>query len=132
MIEKVQIINRKFIPDERGWFVKVVIGQEDGMRSHVGEVYLTMGNPGQSKGGHYHINTREWFYLLEGRAVLKLEDVKTKERREIEMTCDCAQSVYVPEMVAHIFENVGETRFVVLAYADLAYDPEDTEEYTFR
>lgn len=131
MIEKVQIIDRKLIKDDRGWFLKAITGKEEGLPQHTGEVYLTMGKPGQSKGGHYHPKAQEWFTVIEGKAVLKLEDVETKEHREIEMSLEAAQSVYVPNNVAHIFDNAGDTDFIVLAYTDLLYDPTDTIAYKF-
>ena len=129
MIEQVKIIPRRLISDERGWFLKAITGREDGLPKHTGEIYLTMGMPGQSKGGHYHPQAKEWFTVIEGNAVLKLEDVLTKERREIPMSLEQAQSVYVPNNVAHIFENIGDTNFIVLAYTDLLYDPADTIAY---
>ena len=90
-----------------------------------------MGKPGQSKGGHYHLRTQEWFFLIKGNVVLKLEDITTKENREIEMSFEKAQSVYVPSKVAHIIENVGGSDFIMMAYADALYDPQDTVEYLF-
>lgn len=129
MIEQVKIIPRRLISDERGWFLKAITGREDGLPKHTGEIYLTMGKPGQSKGGHYHPQAKEWFTVIEGNAVLKLEDVVTKERQEIPMSLEQAQSVYVPNNVAHIFENIGDTNFIVLAYTDLLYDPIDTIAY---
>ena len=129
MIEQVKIIPRRLISDERGWFLKAITGKEDGLPNHTGEIYLTMGRPGQSKGGHYHPQAHEWFTVIEGCAILKLEDVVTKERREIPMSLEQAQSVYVPNNVAHIFENTGNTNFIVLAYTDLLYDPADTIAY---
>ena len=131
MIEKVQIINRRLIADNRGWFLKAITGKEEGLPNHTGEVYLTMGKPGQSKGGHYHPKTQEWFTVIEGKAILKLEDIETKERKEIELSLESEQSIYVPQNVAHIFENVGDTDFIVLAYTDLLYDPADTIAYNF-
>lgn len=49
-IDKVRIIQRRLISDDRGWFLKVITGTEEGIPSHTGEVYLTMGNQGK-KGG---------------------------------------------------------------------------------
>ena len=131
MIEQVKIIPRRLIKDERGWFLKAITGTEEGLPNKTGEVYLTMGKPGQSKGGHYHPKAQEWFTVIEGKATLKLEDIETKERKEIEMSLDSAQSVFVPNNVAHIFDNSGDTDFVVLAYTDLLYDPSDTIAYKF-
>ena len=130
-IEKVRIIPRRLIVDDRGWFFKAITGTEEDIPNHTGEVYLTMGKPGQSKGGHYHPKAIEWFTVIEGKDFLKLEDIETKERMEIEMSLEEAQSVFVPNGVAHIFENAGDTDFITLAYTDLLYDPADTIAYKF-
>ena len=45
-IDKVRIIPRRLIADERGWFLKAITGTEKGISSHTG-----MGKPGQAKGG---------------------------------------------------------------------------------
>lgn len=63
-IEKVHVIQRRLITDDRGWFLKVITGTEEGIPSHTGEVYLTMGEPGQAKGGHYHPEAVEWFTII--------------------------------------------------------------------
>ena len=74
-IEKVRVIPRRLISDDRGWFLKAITGTEEDIPSHTGEVYLTMGKPGQAKGGHYHPEALEWFTVIQGEAILKLEDI---------------------------------------------------------
>lgn len=127
--DKIKIIPRRLIKDDRGWFFKAITGTEDNIPNHTGEVYLTMGKPGQIKGGHYHPEAVEWFTVIEGNAVLRLEDINSKERIEIPMSLEDAKSVYVPNNVAHDFKNVGDTDFIVLAYTDKLYDPKDTIAY---
>lgn len=127
--DKIKIIPRRLIKDDRGWFFKAITGTEDNIPNHTGEVYLTMGKPGQIKGGHYHPEAVEWFTVIEGNAVLRLEDINSKERIEIPMSLEDAKSVYVPNNVAHDFKNVGNTDFIVLAYTDKLYDPKDTIAY---
>ncbi|WP_455667565.1 polysaccharide biosynthesis C-terminal domain-containing protein [Phocaeicola sp.] len=129
-IEKVRIIPRRLIKDERGWFLKVITGTEEGLPSHTGEVYLTMGKPGQAKGGHYHPQAVEWFTIIEGCAILKLEDVETQEKREIEMSLDKMITVFIPNRVAHIVVNNSDKDFILLAYTDKLYVPQDTIQYT--
>ncbi|WP_302788564.1 polysaccharide biosynthesis C-terminal domain-containing protein [Phocaeicola coprophilus] len=129
--DRIKIIPRHLIKDNRGWFLKVITGTEDNIPNQTGEVYLTMGKPGQIKGGHYHPKAVEWFTVIEGNAVLRLEDINSKERIEIAMSLEDAKSVYVPNNVAHDFKNVGNTDFIVLAYTDKLYDPEDTITYKF-
>lgn len=131
-IEKVRIIPRRLISDDRGWFLKVITGTEEDIPSHTGEVYLTMGKPGQAKGGHYHPEALEWFTVIEGEAILKLEDMDTHERRNIEMSLDKAISVFIPNNVAHIVVNNSDKDFILLAYTDKLYDPKDTIPYTIK
>ena len=131
-IDKVKIINRRLISDERGWFLKVITGTEENIPKHTGEVYLTMGKPGQAKGGHYHLEAVEWFTIIEGSAILKLEDIETHERRDIEMPFERAQTVFIPSNVAHIVVNNSDNDFILLAYTDRLYDPADTVAYTIE
>ena len=131
-IDKVRIIPRRLISDDRGWFLKAITGTEDNIPSHTGEVYLTMGKQGQAKGGHYHPEAVEWFTLVEGEAVLKLEDMKTHERRDIELSLEKAITVYIPNRVAHVVENRSDKNFILLAYTDKLYDPKDSIPYTIK
>lgn len=124
--DKIKIIPRRLIKDDRGWFLKVITGTEERIPDHTGEVYLTMGKPGQIKGGHYHPEAVEWFTVIEGEALLRLIDMETKERMEIKMSLSEAITVFVPNNVAHDFKNTGNTDFIVLAYTDKLYDPKDT------
>ena len=117
-IDKVRIIPRRLIADDRGWFLKAITGTEEDIPSHTGEVYLTMGKPGQAKGGHYHPEAVEWFTIIEGSAILKLEDMETHERRDIEMPFEKALTVFIPNGVAHIVVNNSDKNFILLAYTD--------------
>lgn len=132
LIERATIINRRLIADERGWFLKAITGTEEGIPSHTGEVYLTMGKPGQAKGGHYHPEAVEWFTIIEGTAILKLEDIVTHERLEIEMSLEKAITVFIPNNVAHTIVNNSDKNFILLAYTDKLYDPKDTIAYTIE
>lgn len=131
-IDKVKIIPRRLIADERGWFIKAITGTEENIPSHTGEVYLTMGKPKQSKGGHYHPKAIEWFTIIEGSATLKLEDIETHERRNIEMSLENAITVFIPNNVAHIVTNNSDKDFILLAYTDKLYDPADTIAYKIK
>ena len=131
-IEKVRIIPRRLIADDRGWFSKAITGTEEDIPSHTGEVYLTMGKPGQAKGGHYHPEAVEWFTIIEGSAILKLEDMETHERMDVEMPFEKAQTVFIPNNVAHIVVNNSDKDFILLAYTDKLYDPSDTIAYNIK
>lgn len=130
--ERIQIIQRRLIADDRGWFLKAITGKEEGLPNHTGEVYLTMGKPGQGKGGHYHPEAVEWFTVISGSAILKLEDIHTHERLDIEMSLEKAITVFIPNNVAHIVVNNSDKDFILLAYTDKLYDPADTIAYTIK
>lgn len=132
LAEKVKIIERNLIEDDRGWFLKAITGTEEGIPSHTGEVYLTMGKPGQAKGGHYHPKAVEWFTIIGGSVILKLEDIKTHERLEIIMSLDKSITVFIPNNVAHVVVNNSENDFILLAYTDRLYDPSDTIAYNLE
>lgn len=132
LAKRVKVLNRRLIQDERGWFLKAITGTEDGIPNHTGEVYLTMGRPGQSKGGHYHPEAVEWFTVIEGNAILKLEDIYSHERMDIEMSLEKAITVFIPNNVAHVVGNSGDSDFILLAYTDKLYDPKDTIAYEIK
>lgn len=131
-IDKVHIINRRLIADDRGWFLKAITGTEKDIPSHTGEVYLTMGKPGQAKGGHYHSEAVEWFTIIEGSAILRLEDMETHERKDIEMSLEKAITVFIPNNVAHVVVNNSDKDFILLAYTDKLYNPADTIAYVIE
>lgn len=126
------IIHRNLLKDDRGWFLKAITGTEENIPTHTGEVYLTMGKVGQSKGGHYHNEAVEWFTIIKGSAILKLEDIETHERMDIEMSLEKAITVFIPKHVAHIVVNNSSEDFILLAYTDKLYDPIDTIPYTIK
>lgn len=124
--KKIEIIKRNKIEDSRGWFLKVLTGNEDGLPKHTGEVYITNANRGESKGGHYHNIAKEWFTLLFGKCDLVLVDITTNERLVISLCDDEPQTIFVPSGIAHIFINTSDSEFTLLAYSDILYDPIDT------
>jgi dTDP-4-dehydrorhamnose 3,5-epimerase-like enzyme len=128
---KIRIIPRRIIGDDRGWFLKVIDGKEEGLPNQTGEIYLTSGKEGQSKGGHYHDKASEWFTLVSGSCDLLLEDVQTNEKMVINLCSTEPKTIYVPKGIAHIFENTSNVDFLLLAYTDYLYDPQDTMPYSF-
>ena len=123
-------IPRTLIRDARGWFLKVIDGHEPGNR-FPGEVYFTSAKPGETRGGPYHKLTNEWFTLISGKAVLKLTDTDSNESTAMDLDGDHPRTVFVPRGVAHAFVNCGDCDFLVVAFTDAAYQPEDTIPFEF-
>jgi dTDP-4-dehydrorhamnose 3,5-epimerase-like enzyme len=128
--DKIRIIDRKLLPDERGWFLKTLNGSEEFLPPHTGEIYLTMALPGEWRANHYHYKTDEWFTVFEGRAKVILEDVATKERSELIVESDSPKTIFAAAGIAHVFINISKDRpMMILAYASNLYDPADTCPY---
>lgn len=125
-IALVEIIERKFIHDGRGSFLKVMHGKESGLPDSFGEIYTVVAKPREFRANHFHKIANEWFTLLSGRATLTLMDVVTGERKVVDLDASQPITVKVPPMVAHSFFNDNDNDFLLLAYSDYRYDPADT------
>jgi dTDP-4-dehydrorhamnose 3,5-epimerase-like enzyme len=127
--DKIEIIKRHLIVDSRGYFLKVLTGTEKGLLNTTGEIYISVANPGESKGGHYHSLATEWFTIIQGESTLHLEDVNTKERMDYVLSSKEPYTVMIPPNVAHLFCNNSSQEFILLAYSSRLYDPNDTIPY---
>lgn len=128
--KKIYATKRSLLHDTRGWFLKVINGNE--VDNPFGcEVYITSAKPGESKGGHYHLIAREWFTLLKGNALLTIIDTDTTEKLEISLNDIEPETIYIPPGIAHSFQNVGDNNFILIAFTDVKYDPSDTLNYNF-
>lgn len=128
--DKIYSIKRDLLHDSRGWFLKVINGNEPGNPFEC-EVYITSAKPGESKGGHYHLKAREWFTIIKGEARLSLIDIRSQEKSEIQLSASDAQTIYIAPGIAHNFYNTGDEDFFLIAFTDVKYDPADTINYHF-
>ena len=127
LAEKIKIIDRQILLDDRGWFLKVMNGFEEKLPNRMGEIYLTMASPGERRANHYHIITSEWFTIITGQVKIILEDIVSKERLELFMDAGDPKTLFVPPGIAHIFINESRDKeMMLLAYAENTYDPADT------
>lgn len=129
---KIQIIERNKIIDTRGWFLKVINGKEQGLPTHTGEVYLISAHPGETRANHYHKEANEWFTLIHGKAKMRIEEIRTGETLTLELNADSPTTIFVPSFIAHSFENTGDVPYILIAYADRIYDPNDTKSYVLK
>jgi dTDP-4-dehydrorhamnose 3,5-epimerase-like enzyme len=123
-----EIIPRPLFEDHRGTFIKCLNGYEQGLPDSIGEVYACTGLPGQTRGNHYHVLATEWFTVVEGRALLILEDMTSGQRVTLALDARTPQTVRVPPHVAHQFACPADSdsHFTLIAYSSIKYDPSDT------
>jgi len=129
--DKITIIDRSKLHNLHGWFLKVIDGKEENLPKNSREIYITSATKrGQIRGEHYHIEATEWFTLIEGEAQLRLKDIQTGETLHIELSSSIPKTIVIPPNIAHTFINTTDSPFLLLAYTDKTYVPEDTVSYS--
>ena len=126
MIPGVDVRPLRRLEDTRGWFVKVFQKRHLGGLPF-GEVYLSVGAPGETRANHYHERTTEWFCPAAGRGTLYLAAMRGSERMAVRMDIATPVSVRIPPFVAHSLVADADCDLAVLAVADVEYDPADTD-----
>ena len=112
--------------------MKIINGHEENLPAYTGEFYITVAYENESKGGHYHKKANEWFTLIKGKCNLRLFDISTSESTILNLDAGSPKTVFVPPGIAHIFINTGKEDFILSAYSDQLYDPEDTCPFSFE
>jgi len=89
-------------------------------------VYVNSINPKQVKGPHLHENRTTYFYCIDGKIVLIIQD-KKGEFHEIEADSEKPILVSVSNGIAAAIVNPSNNIAKVLVLADIAWKPNDNE-----
>jgi dTDP-4-dehydrorhamnose 3,5-epimerase-like enzyme len=125
------ILSRPLVEDDRGSFIKCLTGTEKNLPPEIGEVYACTGKPGKFRGNHYHRRAAEWFTVVNGEAILVLEDVIGRRSAILHLKATEPCTVFVPPYTAHVFACPDHIQngFTLVAYSSIKYDPNDTFPY---
>lgn len=96
-----------------------------------GQVYfVTFKRMGAVRGNHYHKHWHEWFGIIEGKVQVVIEDVRTKERKQIILSAekDKYTRIETGPYVAHAIKSLTK-KASLLSYADSEWDNKDTHYY---
>ncbi len=121
-----QIIERRRIVDERGFFLKTMTGFEPDLPQQFGEIYVIRGDQGKARANHYHDLATEWFTLLQGEVRLNLRHVDTGSTASLLLSEKTPGTVRVNRRVAHSLLGVKGQDYLLMAYTDVRYDAADT------
>ena len=89
-------------------------------------VYVNSIDPKQVKGPHLHQNRTTYFYCIDGKIVIIIQD-KKGEFHEIELDSEKPILVSVSNGIAAAIVNLGNNVAKVLVLADIAWKPNDNE-----
>ena len=124
---RIDILNVK--KDERGWLAEIMRSGTltDGAR--MSQLFVTVGNPGKTKGKHYHRRKTEWFSVVSGAAKLYLRDTRTGEEKVVPMGEKNMVTVTIPPHVAHAITSDEDRPFYLIVVASEEFDPADPDTF---
>ena len=131
MISGVQINILDVKRDERGWLTEVLRCGHLTPGQQMAQLFVTVGNPGKTKGKHFHTRKTEWFCVTSGNAKLYLKDVRNHEEQVIPMGESNMVTVMIPPHVAHAITCSGTQPFYLLVVASEEFNPKDADTYGF-
>jgi len=131
MIEGVQVVPLKRIPDERGT-VMHMLRSTDPHFVQFGEIYFSTIYPGVIKGWHLHELMTLNYACVSGRIKLVLyddrEDSNTRgELMEIFLGPDHYSLVQIPPKVWNGFKGIGDRMAIVANCSTHPHDPSKTQ-----
>jgi UDP-2-acetamido-2,6-beta-L-arabino-hexul-4-ose reductase len=118
------------VSDQRGCLLKVLMRHHLGeVDREFGEIYISSAVPGAFKGGHYHMQTTEWFLVVQGMGNFWCRS-KDSDWKAKPVNASTPSVIEVRPEIWHVFRNEGARDLLVLAYSNRPYDSEDPD--TFR
>ncbi|MBI2899903.1 MAG: dTDP-4-dehydrorhamnose 3,5-epimerase family protein [Planctomycetes bacterium] len=126
MIDGVQVVPLRRIPDERGT-VYHMLKRTDPHFKEFGEIYFSSVYPGVVKGWHRHREMTLNYACIFGRIKLVLYDDRTREVMEIFLGPDDYSLVIVPPGVWNGFKGMSEPYALVANCATHPHDPARSE-----
>ena len=130
---KIEELNK--FEDERGFLIEFLKNSEmSGDQKTFGQIYLATIKPGCFRGNHYHKHKVEFFAVMIGKVSIILEDINTKERKELEI--DAAGKkvvrVRVGPNVAHSIKNNSDQEIVLCAYSNEEYYSKSLDQEVYK
>ena len=89
-------------------------------------IYLNSVNPGEIKGPHIHKNRTSYFFCLQGKMVVIIQD-KNGKYHEVEANSETSKLVAVSNGIAAAIINPSKDISKILVLADVAWKPNDDE-----
>ena len=117
--------------DERGWLAEIMRSANLPKSARMSQLFVTVGNPGKTKGKHYHKRKTEWFSVVSGAANLYLKDVRTGEERIVPMGENNLVTVAIAPQIAHAITSDGDQPFYLIVVASEDFDPKDPDTFPF-
>jgi dTDP-4-dehydrorhamnose 3,5-epimerase-like enzyme len=117
--------------DERGWLSEILRCSRLPAGVQMSQLFMTVGNPGKTKGKHYHTRKTEWFSVVSGEAKLFLRDMRNGEECVVPMGQQNMVTVAIPPHVAHAIACDGDKPFYLIVVVSEEFNPQDPDTFAF-
>ena len=98
----------------------------DKIINNPGMIYLNTVNPKEIKGPHLHKNRTSYFFCIQGKMVVIIQD-KNGKYHEIEANSKSSKLISVPNGISAAIINPSKNISKILVMADVAWKPNDNE-----
>lgn len=109
--------------DDRGWLVETVKAGSGG------QCFVSTTKPGITRGNHFHRRKVERFFVLQGKAEIKLRKLLTDNVITYCLNGDEPSFVDIPTLNTHSITNVGDQELITLFWSDEFFDAQNPDTY---
>ncbi len=89
-------------------------------------IYLNIVNPGEIKGPHVHKNRTSYFFCIEGKMVIVVQD-RDGKFHEIKTDATESKLISIPNGIGAAIINPSKNISKILVLADISWKPNDNE-----
>lgn len=118
-----------------GYLIEFLKGNElEESQKKFAQIYIATIMPGTVRGNHYHKEKLEWFTILNGKVKVVIENIETKEKKELilDSSEEFLHRIFLDVNTAHAFKNISDSTVVLVAYTNKIYDPENPDTYDYK
>ena len=109
--------------DDRGWLVETVKANSGG------QCFVSTTRPKITRGNHFHRRKVERFFVLQGKARIKLRKLFTDEVIAFDLDGEAPAFVDIPTLHTHSITNIGNSELITLFWSDEFFDPDNSDTY---
>ena len=109
--------------DQRGYLVESVKEKTGG------QLFYSVTRPGITRGNHFHTRKIERFVVIQGKGLIRLRKIGSKNFVEYKVSGDNPVFIDMPIWYTHNITNIGNDDMITLFWSNEIFDPNDADTY---
>ena len=94
--------------------------------------FISKSKVGVIRGNHYHRRKSEWFYVIQGKCKLCIQDIATAKKEEIVINDKQNIMINIGPNKAHAFKNIGNKELILLALVNEVHNQMDSDTFKYK